>query len=100
MVPLSDVGPGLVFAGAYAGNAFWYQNDDVIVFEGADFGKSEDTFPVDCSQVLRVGIYQGVPVFAVVSASRPLDVVFIPVRPGVWHRYERGLRRSPDAGER
>lgn len=96
-LPLRDLGPGIVFAGTYAGNAFWYQDDEVIVFEGGDFGKSDDTFPVDCSQILRVGVYEGVPVFAVISASRPLDVIFIPVRPGVWHRYERGLRRSPDA---
>jgi hypothetical protein len=97
--PLSELGPGLVFAGSYAGSAFWYQDDEVIVFEGGDFGKSDDTFPIDCTQILRVGIYQGVPVFAVINASRPLDVIFIPVRPGVWHRYERGLRRSPNGGE-
>ena len=67
--------------------------DRVIVFEGADYGKSADTFPVDCDQILRVGVYQGVPVFAVISVRRPLSVIFIPVRPGVWHRYERGIRR-------
>jgi hypothetical protein len=96
-VSLRELGAGLVFAGAYAGGAFWYQDDQVIVFEGGDFGKSEDTFPVDCSQILRVGVYEGVSVFAVISASRPLDVIFIPVRPGLWHRYERGLRRAPDS---
>ena len=94
-VPMRELGPGLEFAGSYAGSAFWYQDDQVIVFEGGDFGKSDDTFPIDCGQILRVGLYQGVPVFAVVSASRPLDVIFIPVRPGVWHRYQRGFRRSP-----
>jgi hypothetical protein len=90
--PIRTVRPALVFAGAYAGNAFWYQDGEVIVFEGGDFRKSEDTFPIDCGQILRVGVYQGVPVFAVITARRPLDVIFIPVRPGVWHRYERGLR--------
>jgi hypothetical protein len=94
-VPVRQLRPGLVFAGAYAGNAFWYQDGEVIIFEGGDFGRSADTFPIDCDQVLRVGIYQGVPVFAVVSAARPLEVIFIPVSPGVWRRYERGLRRSP-----
>jgi len=90
--PIRTLRPGLVFAGSYAGNAFWYQDGAVIVFEGGDFGRSPDTFPIDCDQILRVGVYQGVPVFAVISARRPLDVIFIPVRPGVWHRYERGLR--------
>jgi hypothetical protein len=36
-----------------------------------------------------VGVFEGVPLFSVVSARRPLNVVFVPVRPGVWHRYER-----------
>ena len=90
-----ELRPGLEFAGAYAGEAFWYQDDRVVVFEGGDFGKSPDTFPIDCDQILRVGMYEGVPVFSVISASRPLDVIFIPVRPGVWHRYERGFRRTP-----
>ncbi len=95
-VPVRSLRPAMTFAGNYAGSAFWYLDDEVIVFEGGDFGKSDGTFPIDCSQILRVGVYRGVPVFAVISARRPLDVIFIPVRPGVWHRYERGLRRSPD----
>jgi len=90
--PIRTLRPGLVFAGTYAGNAFWYQDGAIVVFEGGDFGRSPDTFPIDCDQILRVGVYQGVPVFAVINARRPLDVIFIPVRPGVWHRYERGLR--------
>ncbi|NIQ53688.1 MAG: hypothetical protein GWN71_09810, partial [Gammaproteobacteria bacterium] len=62
--------------------------------ENAEYGKVEETFPVDCRQILRVGIYEGVPVFSTVSARRPLSVLFIPVRPGVWQRYERGVGRS------
>lgn len=85
--------PGLVFAGAYADASFWYRDDQVIVFEGGDFDKSDDTFLIDCDQILRVGVYQGVPIFAVITARRPLAVLFVPVRPGVWRRYERGLRR-------
>ena len=94
-VPIRSLRPAMTFAGTYAGSAFWYLDDEVIVFEGGDYGKSDDTFPVDCQQILQVGVYRGVPVFAVVSARRPLEVIFVPVQPGVWHRYERGLRRSP-----
>ena len=94
-VPIRSLRPAMTFAGTYAGSAFWYLDDEVIVFEGGDYGKSDDTFPVDCQQILRVGVYRGVPVFAGVSARRPLEVIFLPVQPGVWHRYERGLRRSP-----
>ena len=81
--------PSLVFAGGYASDAFWYRTQAAVPFEGGTFVPSEDTFPVSCTQVLRVGVYEGVPVFAVVSATRPLDVIFVPVRPGLWHRYER-----------
>lgn len=89
---LEEARPDLDFAGDYAGDAFWYQDGRPIVFENGRFGKVEDTFPVDCRQILRVGVYEGVPIFSTVSARRPLRVLFIPVRPGVWQRYERGLR--------
>jgi hypothetical protein len=87
--PVREVNPVLVFAGAYAGTAFWYQNEEVIVFEGGDFRPAGDAFPIDCDQILRVGVYQGVPVFAVITAERPLSFVFLPVEPGIWRRYER-----------
>jgi hypothetical protein len=86
---LRELGTGVALAGAYAAGTFWYEAGQAIDFEGRAFEKSADTFPLDCSQVLRVGAYQGVPVFSVVSAERPLEVIFVPVRPGLWHRYPR-----------
>lgn len=90
-VPIDSLRPVVDFAGSYAGGAFWFENGDAIVFEGQRFGRSPDAFPVDCAQILRVGLHQGVPVFADRSAERPLVILFIPVRPGIWQRYERGL---------
>ena len=81
--------PNLDFAGTYASGAFWYESGQDIAFEGALFQKSPDTFPLDCRQILRVGVHEGVPLFSVVSAERPLAVLFVPVRPGLWHRYPR-----------
>lgn len=81
----------VALAGRYAAGALWYEAGDPIEFEGDEFGRSEDTFPVDCTQILRVGVHEGVPIFAVVSAQRPLSALFVPVRPGLWRRYERGL---------
>ena len=89
--------PNVVFAGGYAGESFWYRAGEPIEFEGARFERSEEeAFPVDCGQILRVGVHEGVPVFAVLSARRPLDALFVPVRPGLWRRYERvpGLREQ------
>ena len=93
-VSIGAMRPNVVLAGSYASGAFWYESDQGVVFEGAEFHKSDDIFPIDCDQILRVGVYEGVPLFAVLSARRPLEVIFIPVRVGLWHRYERGLRRS------
>jgi hypothetical protein len=90
-VSIQSIRPVVDFVGAYAAGAFWFENGERITFEGANFGRSDDAFPIDCEQILRVGIYQGVPVFAGRDAERPLVVLFIPVRPGMWQRYERGL---------
>lgn len=97
-VSLQDASPALALAGSYAGEAFWYLDGRPIRFEGYDFGKTYDTFPIDCGEILRVGVYEGVPIFAAISAVRPLSMIFVPVRPGIWERYERGLRRSPAPG--
>jgi hypothetical protein len=94
-VSLDDARPALDFAGGYAAGAFWFENGDPISFEGASYGKAPQTFPMACDQVVRVGVYEGVPVFADRAAYRPLEVLFIPVRVGVWERYERGLGQEP-----
>jgi hypothetical protein len=91
-VPLRSVRPVLDFAGSYAAGAFWFENGDPVQFEGYVYGRAPDTFPIDCRQILRVGVFQGVPVFSDVAAERPLVVLFVPVRAGAWRRYERGLR--------
>jgi hypothetical protein len=90
--PIRELRPVLDFAGSYASGAFWHESGEPITFEGNVFGRAPDQFPIDCNQILRVGVHQGVPLFADVAAERPLVVLFVPVRPGVWRRYERGLR--------
>jgi hypothetical protein len=90
-VPLDALRPAVELAGSYAGGAFWFENSDPVTFEGSRFGKSSDAFSIDCNQILRVGVYEGIPVFADRAVDRPLVMIFIPVRPGIWQRYERGL---------
>jgi hypothetical protein len=89
--PLNSLRPALTFAGGYAGGVFWYDGNAVITFEGADFGKWPEELTIDCDQIARVGVYNNVPLFADRAAERPLVILFVPVRPGVWARYERGI---------
>ena len=68
-IALRDARPGLALAGSYAGDAFWYRDGRPIFFENNQYGQVEETFPVDCRQVLRVGVYEGVPVFNTVEQA-------------------------------
>ena len=87
--PIEALRPVVDFAGGYASGAGWFESDADIVFEGGNFRKTADAFPIECGEILRVGLHQGVPVFADRAALRPLDVIFIAVRVGLWQRYER-----------
>ncbi len=94
LVSVRAARPAMDFAGTYAAGAFWFENGDPISFEDHAYGKAPDTFPVDCGQIVRVGLHEGVPLFADRNAYRPLAVLFVPVRVGVWERYERGIREE------
>lgn len=87
--PIDELRPVVDFAGGYAFGAGWFESGADVDFEGESFRKSGDAVSIECGEILRVGVYQGVPVFADRAALRPLDVIFIPVRVGLWQRYER-----------
>jgi hypothetical protein len=91
---IDELRPGVVFAGSYAEGAAWYQNDDPITFEDRRFDKSGNEVRMDCAQIMRVGEHMGVPLFAMRNADRPFDMLYVPVRPGVWQGYEFGLQRT------
>lgn len=86
--------PGVVFAGTYAQGAAWFQNDDPITFENRRHDKSGNEVRLDCAQIMRVGEHMGVPLFAMRNADRPFEMLYVPVRPGVWQAYQFGLRRT------
>lgn len=100
--PIDELRPVVDFAGGYAFGAGWFESGADVEFEGGFFRKSADAFPIECGEILRVGVHQGVPVFADRAVLRPLDVIFVPVRVGLWQRYERwrqeAMHRTPDAG--
>jgi hypothetical protein len=46
---------------------------------------------LDCNNIMRVGDYRGVPLFANTGAQRPFETLYVPVRPGVWQAYQTDL---------
>ena len=89
---IADLRPGVVFAGTYAAGASWYEDDESsLTFEDREYGKTDSPQSLDCGSIMRVGEYEGVPLFAMQNADRPFESVFVPVRPGIWHEYQFGL---------
>lgn len=91
-VSVRDLRPGIVFAGVYAEDQQWFIDDEAIQLERRSFSKSGNPRSLDCNDIMRVGEHEAVPLFAERSAERPLEMIFVPVRPGVWQPYEYGLQ--------
>ncbi len=85
---------GVVFAGDYASGRTWFENNQDITFERRQYQKSGGTVRLNCPDLMRVGEYQGVPLFVNRGAERPYTTLYVPVTPGVWQPYEslRGTR--------
>ena len=85
---------GVVFAGEYAQGRTWFEQNAPITFETRSFQKSGGEVRQNCADLVRVGDFEGVPLFAPRSATQPYAQLYVPVRPGVWQMYEnlRGTR--------
>ncbi|MSR35751.1 MAG: hypothetical protein EXR95_03760 [Gemmatimonadetes bacterium] len=79
---------GVVFAGEYAQGRTWFDQDQPITFEERPYQKSGGEIRLNCPDLVRVGEYQGVPLFAMRNATQPYTQLYVPVRPGVWQMYE------------
>ena len=93
---VQDLRPGVVFAGSYAEGRTWFDEDEAIEFgdyedQSLEYVKSGGEIGLDCPDITRVGEYEGVPVFADVTAEEPYETLYIPVRPGIWQAYETDL---------
>jgi hypothetical protein len=84
---------GVVFAGEYAQGRPWFEQDQPITFENQPYQKSGGEVRLNCPDIMRVGEYQGVPLFVMRNATQPYTQLYVPVRPGVWQMYEN-LRRT------
>jgi len=89
-VPVRTLRPGVAFAGVYAEGAEWFRSGTALPFDGARYEKSGTGARIDCGDVERVGETSGVPLFARRGGERPFQVLWVPVRPGIWMEYRRG----------
>lgn len=93
-VSIAELRPGVVFAGTYAEGRAWFEANEAISFESREYLKSGGPVRMDCPDLVRIGEYRGVPLFARRGAERPYETIYVPVRPGIFQPYERGLRRT------
>jgi len=91
-VPLDNLRPGLVFAGTYADGLPFYEAGEPVSLEERRYGKVGGLLDLACGDMVQVGEFAGVPLFAERGSTRPPDRLYVPVRPGLWHGYEAGGR--------
>jgi hypothetical protein len=90
-VSVAQLGPGVAFAGDYAAGAPWFVADEPIEFEDREYVRSGGEVGLNCANIVRVGEYMGIPLFADVGSQSPYETVYVPVRPGVWQAYQTDL---------
>jgi hypothetical protein len=90
-VAIQTLRPGVVFAGTYAQGRDWYTADQPVTFEQFEYLRSGGEISLACADIMRVGEFMGVPLFAMRTATRPFETLYVPVRPGVWQAYQTGL---------
>ncbi len=92
-VALEELGPAIGFVGSYAGGETWFVDDDSVRFENREFSKFGQAASRDCRSMKIVGDVNGVNLFAEVTASSPFQVLYVPVRPGVFQSYQAQVGR-------
>jgi hypothetical protein len=90
-VSVADLGPGVAFAGEYAAGRSWFESDEAITFQEREYVQSGGDLNLDCANIMQVGEYDGVPLFADIGAEQPYQTLYVPVRPGVWQAYQTDL---------
>ena len=92
-VPMVDLGPGVGFVGNYAGGEAWFVRDEAITFENRQYSKFGQPETRDCAAMKIVGDNDGVNLFAETTASAPFNVLYVPIRPGVFQPYQTQVGR-------
>ena len=93
-ISIRTLRPGVVFAGEYAEGRDWFETDQPVTFEDRSYQKSGGEVRLECADIMRVGEFMGVPLFAQRNAARPFQMLYVPVRPGIWQAYQTGLQQT------
>jgi len=88
-IPVRELPPGLVFEGIYAEGHEWFESGDPMRFDGGEYVRTGEPSPRNCSDIVRVGEHENVPLFANRGAEAPFTALNVPVRPGTWQAYQR-----------
>ena len=88
-VSIGKLRPGLVFAGDYADGREWFSAGGPVRFEDREYARTDGPVRLNCDEIVPVGMYGGVPVFADRAAEPPFEALHVPFRPGIWSTYRR-----------
>jgi len=83
---LKSLRPVMNFAGSYAADQSWFYSD-TLRFEKRLYRKAGALQSRGCDELKTVGSYEGVPIFAEVTAKEPLSFIVIPVSPSRFQGY-------------
>lgn len=86
-VPLEELQPAIDFAGTYADGRSWFETEEAIPFDGREFDPSPAPVRLSCDAIRMVSEHMGVPLFVMRNVREPWEVLYVPVRPGVWKAY-------------
>jgi hypothetical protein len=79
----------------YAGDTEWYRRNEPILFRGIRHIKYGLPLPLSAAELVGVGEYRGVPLFAAAEDPSIRSFIYIPERPGcIFQRYEPPHRQQ------
>ncbi len=84
---LRELRPAVVLAGVYAASRGWFEAGEPVAFEGRPYGRTGAPVGLDCGEIRQVGEYLEVPLFVTGVGGASPEILYVPVRPGVWQRY-------------
>jgi hypothetical protein len=87
---LSELRPAVALAGVYAENRAWFEAGEPITVEQRSYGRLGAAVPLDCGDIRQVGEHLGVPLFATDTGGASPEILYVPVRAGVWQPYSLG----------